>query len=73
MFTYSELQSAVFSQNNNTTPGTDNITSDIINASYDLISSFLLNLYNSSWGHSIISPVTIRSINEVDTQIRKKY
>ena len=48
MFTYSEMQSAVFSQNNNKTLGTDDITtsSEIIKASSDLNSSFLLNLYN---------------------------
>ena len=34
-FPNSELQSAVFSQNNNKTPGMDNITSEIIKASYD--------------------------------------
>ena len=45
-FSYSELQSAVFSQNNNKTPGMDTITSEIIKASYDLICPFLLNLYN---------------------------
>ena len=45
-FSYSELQSAVFSQNNNKTPGMDNITSEIIKASYDLICPYLLNLYN---------------------------
>ena len=65
-FTYSELHSAVFSQNNNKTPGVDNITSEIIKASYDLICPFLLKLYNHmfetgdyprSWGDSIISPI----------------
>ena len=65
-FSYSELQSAVFSQNNNKTPGVDNITSEIIKASYDLICPFLLNLYNHmyktgdyprSWGDSIISSI----------------
>ena len=65
-FTYSELQSAVFSQNNNKTPGVDNITSEIIKASYDLICPFLLKLYSHmfetgdyprSWGDSIISPI----------------
>ena len=65
-FTYTELRSAVFSQKNNKSPGVDNITSEIIKASYDLICPFLHKLYNHiyetgdyprSWGDSIISPI----------------
>ena len=65
-FTYSELHSAIFSQNNNKTPGIDSITSEIIKASYDITCPFLLKLYNymyetgqypRSWGESIISPI----------------
>ena len=65
-FTMTELRSAVFSQNNNKNPGMDSIPSEIIKASFDLISPFLLNLYNKmystgeyprSWGESIIQPI----------------
>ena len=63
---FEQLGPAVFSQNNNKTPGKNNVTREIIKASYYLISSVLLNLYNrmfetgdypSSWGHSIIFPI----------------
>lgn len=56
----------MFSQKNNKTPGIDNISSEILKASYDFISPFLLNLYNRiystgdyprSWGEGIISPI----------------
>ena len=60
VLSYSELQFAVFSQNNNKTPDMDNIIGEIIKASYDLICPFLLNRYNHyprSWGDSIISPI----------------
>ena len=65
-FTMTELRSAVFSQNNNKTPGMDSIPSEIIKASFDFISPFLLNLYNKmystgeyprSWGENIIQPI----------------
>ena len=65
-FTESELRTAVFSQNNNKSPGIDNIPSEIIKASYAFISPFLLSLYNkmynngeypNSWGESIIYPI----------------
>ena len=65
-FTMTELRSTVFSQNNNKTPGMDSIPSEIIKASFDLISPFLLNLYNKmystgeyprSCGESIIQPI----------------
>ena len=60
------MHSAVYSQNNNKTPGIDNIRSEIIKASYDVISPFLFKLYNHifqtgdyprSRGESIISPI----------------
>ena len=64
--TITELRSAVFSQNNNKAPGIDNISSEIIKASFEQTSPLLLNLYNkifqtstypSSWGESIITPI----------------
>ena len=45
-FTESELHSALFSQNNNKSPRIDSITSEILKASYDFTSPFLLYLYN---------------------------
>ena len=45
-FTYSELHSAIFMQKNNKSPGIDNIPCEIIKASYEFISPFLLKLYN---------------------------
>lgn len=65
-FTESELRSAIFSQNNNKMPGIDNIPSEILKASYDVISPLLLSLYNRmyatgeyprSWGDGIINPI----------------
>ena len=44
-FTYSELYSAIFMQNNNKSPGIENITCEIINAPYEFISPFLLKIY----------------------------
>ena len=64
--TITELRSAVFSQNNNKAPGIDNISSEIIKASFEQTSPLLLNLYSklfqtstypSSWGESIITPI----------------
>ena len=65
-FTYDELHRAVYSQQNNKSPGTDNLSSEILKASFDHISPFLLNLYNKmfntgeypvSWGDGIITPI----------------
>ena len=65
-FTLTELSRAVYTLNNNKTPGMDSIPSEIIKASYDNISPFLLNLYNKmyntgeyprTWGESIIHPI----------------
>ena len=43
-FTYEELRSAIFSQKNNKSPGIDNIPSEIIKASYEFISPFLIKI-----------------------------
>ena len=44
-FTLAELRAAVFSQNNNKSPGMDNLPSEIIKASFSCTSLFLLKLY----------------------------
>ena len=63
-FTESELRKAVFKQKDNKSPGIDSISSEILKASYDTISPFLLSLYNRmfmtaeyprSWGEGIIA------------------
>jgi hypothetical protein len=65
-FSESEIRSAVFSQNNNKTPGIDNLPGEVFKASYEYISPFLLALYNriyssgeypTSWGDGIITPI----------------
>lgn len=65
-FSEEEIRSAVFSQKNNKSPGVDNITSEMIKSSYEIISPFLLKLYKHlyskgeyprSWGEGIISPI----------------
>ena len=64
--TESELRRAVFAQKDNTSPGIDSISSEILKASYDVISPSLLYLYNRmfrngeyprSWGDGIITPI----------------
>ena len=65
-FSESELRKAVFKQKDNKSPGIDSISSEILKASYDTISPFLLSLYNRmfmtaeyprSWGEGIIAPI----------------
>ena len=65
-FTESELRRAVFAQKDNKSPGIDSISSEILKASYDVISPSLLYLYNRmfrhgeyprSWGDGIIAPI----------------
>ena len=65
-FTYSELHSVIFMQKNNKSPGIDNIPCEIIKASYEFISPFLLKQYNRiyntgehprSLGDGIITPI----------------
>ena len=64
--TENELRQAVFHQKNNKSPGLDDIKSEIFKISFDLISPFLLKLYNRlfqngeyprSWGEGIIVPI----------------
>ncbi|MES9880358.1 MAG: reverse transcriptase family protein [Sedimenticola sp.] len=61
-----ELRTAVFSQNNGKCPGIDNLNAELFKSSYDIISTFLLKLYNlifnsgefpSSWGDGMIVPI----------------
>lgn len=61
-----ELRDAVFSQNKNKSPGKDELTSEILQSSYDIISEFLLKLLNRLfnngeypliWGEGIITPI----------------
>ena len=65
-FSEQELRRVIFSLNNNNSPGIDNITAEILKASYEFISPFLLPLYNRifnsseyprSWGEGIIAPI----------------
>ncbi|XP_060567678.1 uncharacterized protein LOC132726376 [Ruditapes philippinarum] len=61
-----ELREAIFSQNNNKSPGYDKLTCEIFKAAYDIMSPLLLKLYNrlfinseypKVWGEGIITPV----------------
>ena len=65
-FKETELRKAIFSLNNNKSPGIDSLTSEILKSAYDFISPFLLSLYNRmfnsgeyprAWGEGIISPI----------------
>lgn len=65
-FTSTELRHAVFSQNNNKSPGTDYLPAEIFKSSYELIEPLLLKLFNTiftsgnyptSWGEGIITPI----------------
>ena len=65
-FSDSELRDAIFSQNNNKSPGLDLLTSEMFKSAYNIISPLLLKLYNkvfssgnypSAWGEGIITPV----------------
>ena len=65
-FTEEELRRAIFTQKDNKSPGIDCVSSEILKASFDFISQFLLSLYNimfpsgeypGSWGEGIITPI----------------
>ena len=64
--TEAELKEAVFHQKNNKSPGIDNLNAELFKISLDIISPFLLKLYNRifqngeyprSWGEGIIIPI----------------
>lgn len=73
--TETELKDAVFHQKNNKSPGIDNLNSELFKISFDIISPFLLKLYNRlfrngeyprAWGQGIIVPIfKSGNINEV--------
>ena len=46
------LHKAIFSQNNNKTLGTDKLVSEIFKSCYDILSPFLLKLYNRMLNNS---------------------
>ncbi|MEW8545253.1 MAG: reverse transcriptase family protein, partial [Candidatus Thiodiazotropha sp.] len=65
-FTEEELRRAIFTQKDNKASGIDCISTEILKASFDFISPFLLSLYNRlfasgeyprSWGEGIITPI----------------
>lgn len=65
-FSLSELKAAVYSQNNSKSPGTDILIAEVFKHSFDIISPFILNLYNKilsdgifpeSWSEGIIVPI----------------
>lgn len=56
-----ELRRVIFSLNNNKSLGIDNITAEILKASYEFISPFLLPLYNR-----ILIQVNILAVGEND-------
>ena len=64
--TDNELRNAIFHQKNNKSPGMDNLIAETFKISYDIISPFLLKLYNRlfsngeyprAWGDGIIVPI----------------
>ena len=64
--TEAELKEAVFHQKNNKSPGIDHLNAELFKISLDIISPFLLKLYNRifqngeyprSWGEGIIIPI----------------
>ena len=74
--TEAELKEAVFHQKNNKSPGDDNLNAELFKISFDIISPFLLKLFNrlfqnaeypQSWGEGIISPI-FKSGNVDDAQ-----
>ena len=65
-FSEDELRKVIFSLKNNKSAGIDSITGEILKASFEFISPFLLLLYNRmfssseyplTWGEDIIAPI----------------
>ena len=76
--TLEELKSATFHQKNNSSYGLDNVCSEAIKSSFDLISEYLLNIVNhifntgeypETWGRGIIAPI----YKSGDPNIAKNY
>ena len=74
--TDSELKEAIFSQKNGKSCGLDNLCTELFKNSYDIISPFLLKLFNrlfangeypKAWGEGIIVPI-FKSGNPDDAQ-----
>ena len=64
--TKQEIRKAVFKQKNGKSSGSDDLSSEIIKASYDVISSYIIALFNNlfdkaeypeSWGLGYIVPI----------------
>ena len=64
--TETEIKNAVFSQKNNKSSGTDNLSAELFKCSYDIISPFLVKLFNRlfsngeypmAWSKGIIVPI----------------
>ena len=65
-FTHHELRKSVFSQNNNKSSGEDSLIAEIYKCSFDIISPFMLTLFNkifqtgiypNAWGSGTIIPI----------------
>ena len=65
-FSENELRKVIFSLKNNKSAGIDNITGEILKASFEFTSQFMLSLYNRmfnsseyprAWGEGIIAPI----------------
>jgi len=65
-FTEDEVKRAIFAQNNSKSPGPDTINAKMLKNTFNILSQFLLCLFNkllskgeypSTWGHGIIVPI----------------
>ena len=73
-----KLKRPTFHQKNNSSYGLDNVCSEAIKSSFDLIPDYLLNIVNhifntgeypESWGHGIIAPI----FKSGDPNLEKNY